>query len=195
MSTTARDEVAGRRHEQLALALDRELGHVARARDHDEDPQRRLHLDDRRPLERVEQAHHGGLLGEGEEAAERRCRRGTPTGPGRDRARHRAAAAAAGPGPGLGRGQARSEGLAHVAGEQRVPEPPPVLLDVDDTRLRRDEPARGDSWRAHGDHELGEVGGREGQREGRRRVARGRSEDVGGIPLARRRVTATSKSR
>ncbi len=47
LETAARDEVAGRRHEQLALALDRQLGHVARARDHDEDPQRRLHLDDR----------------------------------------------------------------------------------------------------------------------------------------------------
>ena len=54
----ARDEVAGRRREQLALAVDGEhLGHVARARDHDEDAQRRIDVDDRGTLERVEQAH------------------------------------------------------------------------------------------------------------------------------------------
>ena len=160
------DEVLGRRLEQLPLPVDREGGHVARARDHHEHPERRVHDGRWGHPEGLDLTHDRGAVRQREEAPELAGVEVLP--------RHRLqvggaleveaqAHVAAGGGRRVDLGP---EGRPHGSGEEGVAEALAEVLDVTHPLGHRHEAAGGHARGTDGDHEGRELGGAEGQDEG-----------------------------
>ena len=178
-----RHEVLGRESQEPLLPLDVEPGQVRRARDHDENTERRAHRDGRGRVRRGEHPQHRRLLRQGEEALQHAVVEVLP----RQRVEVRDCLEAQSD-PQFGAmvhacREALAKGHADGAGEQGVGEPLAVVAHLRDPVDGRHKPPGRDPWRADRIDEAGELDGGEGVDEGRRRLACGGREDADGIPV------------